>query len=120
MADDELDVRLGKLKSALNEKKRAEEEAVNQEKNKTDWSGLGLAYRMTAEFAAGAGVGALLGYAVDQIFSTTPWGIIVLLIFGCFAGFLNVLRAAGRLPEKADHSTGHDRDDSASNDRNGQ
>lgn len=108
MTEDNLDERLSQLKGALDTKKRDDAEAAKREQDKTDWSGLGLAYRMTAEFAAGALVGGLLGFGIDQVFSTTPWGLIVMLILGCAAGFYNVLRAAGKIPEPSGPGAGRE------------
>ncbi|MFC6745930.1 AtpZ/AtpI family protein [Methylobacterium persicinum] len=37
----------------------------------------------------------MLGWIVDHVFGTKPWGLIVLLLLGCVAGFYNVMRASG-------------------------
>ena len=59
--------------------------------------GLARAMRLSTEFVAGVIAGAALGWAVDKLFGTTPWGLIVLLLLGFAAGVLNVMRAAGML-----------------------
>jgi ATP synthase protein I len=39
--------------------------------------------------------GGLLGWLVDRLVGTAPWGLIVCLILGFAAGMLNLLRASG-------------------------
>jgi ATP synthase protein I len=51
--------------------------------------------RMAADFVAGILVGAAIGWGVDQLFGTWPWGLAVFLLLGFAAGILNVLRTAG-------------------------
>lgn len=50
---------------------------------------------LSTEFVAGVIAGGILGWIVDHVFGTKPWGLIVLLLLGCVAGFYNVLRASG-------------------------
>jgi ATP synthase protein I len=57
--------------------------------------GYALAVKLSSEFIAGVLVGALLGYLLDRLAGTTPWGMIVLLLLGFCAGVLNVLRSTG-------------------------
>lgn len=61
--------------------------------------GVGLAFRVAAEFASGVLVGAGLGWLVDHFLGTSPWGLIVLLLLGFVAGVLNVLRAVGKVSQ---------------------
>ena len=61
--------------------------------------GMGLALRVAAEFASGVLVGAGLGWLIDRVFGTSPWGMIVLLLLGFAAGVLNVLRAVGKVAQ---------------------
>ena len=57
--------------------------------------GYGLAMRLGADFVAGIVVGAALGWGIDRLFGTSPWGLIVFLLLGFGAGILSVLRSAG-------------------------
>ena len=43
------------------------------------------------------GVG--LGWIIDRLAGTSPWGLIVFLLLGFGAGVLNVLRSAGVVAE---------------------
>ncbi|TIW03945.1 MAG: ATP F0F1 synthase subunit I, partial [Mesorhizobium sp.] len=48
---------------------------------------------------AGVVVGVGLGWIIDRLAGTAPWGLIVGLLLGFGAGILNVLRSAGLAPE---------------------
>ncbi|MGT2487665.1 AtpZ/AtpI family protein [Methylobacterium oryzae CBMB20] len=39
--------------------------------------------------------GGILGWIVDHVFGTKPWGLIVLLMLGFVAGVYNVMRVSG-------------------------
>lgn len=64
-----------------------------------DLTGFGQALRLSSEFIAGIAVGAGLGWLIDRMAGTSPWGLIVFLLLGFAAGVLNVLRSAGRIAE---------------------
>ncbi len=55
-------------------------------------SGMSRGFRLGSEFVAAIIVGAGLGYLVDLVLSTRPWGLIGLLLAGFAAGVLNVVR----------------------------
>jgi ATP synthase protein I len=77
----------------------------NDRKNQTDQSGSGAAsanasamargFRLSSELIAGVLVGAVIGWGIDRLFSTSPWGLIVFFLLGFTAGVINVMRAAG-------------------------
>lgn len=56
---------------------------------------LGFALRLGTEFISGILVGLLMGYAIDQIWNTQPWGLIIMMILGSAAGILNIFRLLG-------------------------
>lgn len=58
-------------------------------------AGLGFAYRLGIEFLSGVLVGLFLGYAIDQIWGTQPWGLVVMALLGSAAGLLNIFRLMG-------------------------
>lgn len=78
-------------------KPRVPKEAPSGDKNPkfTPQSELGFAYRVGTEFISGIFVGLLLGYAIDHVFGTTPWGLVVMVILGAAAGILNIFRMLG-------------------------
>ena len=60
-----------------------------------DRPGMAMALRLGADFVAGVVVGVALGWGVDRLFGTAPWGLIVFVLLGFAAGMLSVLRSAG-------------------------
>ncbi len=56
-----------------------------------------MALRAASDFVAGVIVGAALGWGFDQLFDTSPWGLIVLVLLGFAAGLVNVMRSAGAI-----------------------
>ena len=62
-------------------------------------AGYGQAMKLSSEFIAGIAVGAGLGWVIDRLAGTSPWGLIVFLLLGFGAGVLNVLRSAGAVAE---------------------
>jgi ATP synthase protein I len=77
------------------DKRRAEHDADIRDLVQPPKQGYGLAMRLGADFVAGVVVGAAIGWGVDRLFGTTPWGLIVFLLLGFVAGILGVLRSAG-------------------------
>jgi ATP synthase protein I len=63
-------------------------------------AGFGQALKLSSEFIAGVAVGAGLGWLLDSVAGTSPWGLIVLLLLGFAAGVLNVRRSAGLVAER--------------------
>ena len=53
--------------------------------------------RLSSELVAGVLVGAVIGYMLDRLLGSSPWGFIVFVLLGFVAGVLNVMRAAGFL-----------------------
>jgi ATP synthase protein I len=64
----------------------------------SDSSTLARGIRLSAEFVAGVLVGAGLGWLIDRLAGTSPWGLILFLLLGFATGVLNVIRAAGIVP----------------------
>ena len=65
----------------------------------TTASGYARGFRLSSELVAGVLVGAGLGWLIDRLLGTSPWGLIVLLLLGFAAGVMNVMRSAGVIPE---------------------
>jgi ATP synthase protein I len=76
---------------------RGEHPGQQTEARQRETTGMGRAFRLASEFVAAILVGLGLGWGVDTLFNTTPWGIIVLLLLGFAAGVLNVVRAAAEI-----------------------
>lgn len=96
--DTELSNRLRALGKRL-DKSRAEREfetATSAESR----PGFGMALRLGADFVAGVVVGAAIGWGVDALFGSSPWGLIVFLLLGFAAGLLSVMRTAGLIAKR--------------------
>jgi ATP synthase protein I len=102
--DTELARRLDRLSRDLDEEKR--ERAAEERPRRSDSTGYGLAMRLASEFVAGVLVGAALGWGLDRVAGTSPWGLIGLLLLGFCAGVLNVVRASSRMSAGAGGSGG--------------
>lgn len=58
-----------------------------------DMSMASRGFRLASEFVAAIVVGAALGYGIDLVLPTRPWGMVVFLLLGFAAGVLNVVRS---------------------------
>jgi ATP synthase protein I len=95
-ADDaDLSARLKSLDARISQASAQRAESEPRARPTSDSSALGQAFRLSAEFVAGVAAGGILGWIVDRLFGTSPWGLIVCLILGFCAGMLNLMRAAG-------------------------
>jgi len=97
---DELDRRGRALDEALAAKRPAASQGGGRDGPAAGGAaGFGQAVRLSSEFVAGVAVGAGLGWLIDNVAGTSPWGLIVFLLLGFAAGVLNVLRASGKVAE---------------------
>lgn len=95
-ADDaDLSARLKSLDARISQASVHREESEPRTRPTSDSSAIGQAFRLSAEFVSGVLAGAIVGWLVDQLFGTSPWGLIICLILGFCAGMLNLMRAAG-------------------------
>ncbi|MEO8668403.1 MAG: AtpZ/AtpI family protein [Bauldia sp.] len=92
--DAALSGRLRDLDKRLGENRAARGRGVD-ERPEPPRAGAALAMRMAADFVAGILVGAAIGWGVDQLFGTWPWGLAVFLLLGFAAGILSVIRTSG-------------------------
>jgi ATP synthase protein I len=97
--DTELSDRLRDLDRRLDESRTEREQTVRAPVS-SDRSGMAMALRMGADFVAGVVVGAAIGWGVDKLFGTSPWGLIVFVLLGFAAGVLSVLRTAGLVKQR--------------------
>lgn len=94
---DDLETRRRALEASLQTKRATRSGQEGARTGST--TGYGQALKLSGEFIAGIAVGAGLGWVIDWLAGTTPWGLIVFLLLGCGAGVLNVLRSAGLVAE---------------------
>jgi ATP synthase protein I len=109
-ADGDLDKRRRELAAALSARKPAAEEGEGKSAA-GGMAGFGYALRLSSEFIAGIVVGAGLGWIIDRVAGTSPWGLIVFLLLGFVAGVLNVLRSAGLMADFGAKTPGDERRD---------
>jgi ATP synthase protein I len=93
-SDADLARRLDRLGDAIDAERQ--ERVAAKAPARSDMSGYGQAFKLGSEFVAGVLVGAALGWGLDKVAGTSPWGLIVLLLLGFAAGVLNVVRATSR------------------------
>lgn len=60
-------------------------------------AGYALAFRFAADLIIGVAVGGFIGWALDRLFGTAPWLMVLFLMFGFAAGVSNVIRSARKL-----------------------
>ena len=94
-SDAELARRLDRLSRDL--KVEQAERAAAERPARSGATDYGVAFRLASEFVAGIVVGALLGWGLDKVAGTSPWGLIGLLLLGFAAGVLNAVRTASRM-----------------------
>jgi ATP synthase protein I len=93
--NDDLDRRRAALDKAIGHRRQNE---VGSEP-KSPRTSIAYALRLSTDFVAGVLVGAALGWGIDKLAGTSPWGLIVFLLLGFAAGVLNVMRSAGLVAE---------------------
>ncbi len=69
-------------------------------KSSSLFSMLSLASTMGLHMVSGPIVGGFLGWLVDKYFPTAPYGIIVGLVMGFAAGYINVMQDSKRLKQE--------------------
>lgn len=95
---DDLKARSDALDKALAGHK-AEADAEAAERLRKEQTNYAQAFRLSSEFIAGIVAGGGIGFLLDALAGTSPWGLIVFLLLGFGAGVFNVLRSAGLMAE---------------------
>jgi len=96
--DESLEKRRAQLAAELASKGAATGEAERGDAHaEVSRKGYAQALKLSSEFVSAIIVGALIGYFLDRLAGTRPWGMIIFLMLGFCAGVLNVLRMAGRV-----------------------
>ncbi|MER8977579.1 AtpZ/AtpI family protein [Mesorhizobium sp. M0870] len=96
--DDDLERRRRDLEASLATRRPGRLEGKDDAKAGSV-AGYGQALKLSSEFIAGVVVGAGIGWIIDRLAGTSPWGLIVFLLLGFGAGVLNVMRSAGVVAE---------------------
>ncbi|MBC7578084.1 AtpZ/AtpI family protein [Tardiphaga sp.] len=92
-----LDQRLSKIRDDRQFKTDQSETGSGNAQSRASAMAVGL--RLSSELVAGVVVGTILGWGLDRLLSTSPWGLIVFMLLGFVAGVINVMRSAGIAPK---------------------
>src|SRR5271157_1630875 len=100
-----LSARLGSLDQRLSEIKGNRKVGTEQpESGSGDGaaraSAMARGFQLSSELIAGVVVGAVIGWGLDRLLSTSPFGLIVFFLLGFVAGVVNLVRSAGVTPGK--------------------
>ena len=87
---------LQRLKSKINV---AKDKKPKKHSNHKVYAATGLGIRIAADLLAGVLVGGGIGYVLDDWFGTQPIFLVIFLLFGGAAGFLNVYRMVESIEE---------------------
>ncbi|WP_407178202.1 AtpZ/AtpI family protein [Bradyrhizobium sp. STM 3562] len=102
-----LSARLGSLDQRLSEvrdtrKIRTDQPASESGDGAARASAMARGLRLSSELIASVLVGAAIGWGIDRLLSTSPFGLIVFFLLGFVAGVVNVVRSASAPPERTD------------------
>ena len=86
-----LDERLQRAQAAENQRTGADKAVANESYN--------LGNRVLAELLGGMIGGAAIGWALDQLFDTSPWLLLIMLFLGTAAGFWNIIKLSNQRPK---------------------
>ncbi len=96
---DDLERRLAEVNKRLG---RDTVKTAGSQDGKSRKTSFGNAFQLSSEFIAAILVGAIIGYGIDWLLGTLPWGLILFFLLGFVAGVMNVMRAAGELAGPGD------------------
>lgn len=83
--------RMAQLEARLAAAKKAQEPAPRKDDHHSQAQ---VGWRMVTELVAGLMIGATLGYGLDTLAGTLPWGLVVFTMLGFAAGVKTMLRSA--------------------------
>ena len=92
----DLDHRLSQIRGSR--KAQAGQTGAGSGDGAANASGMARGLRLSSELVVGVLVGAFIGWGIDKLLSSSPWGMIVFLLLGFAAGVRNVIRAASMPP----------------------
>jgi ATP synthase protein I len=95
-----LSARLGSLDRRLHEirgnrKIETDQQGGGSEDGAARASAMARGLRLSSELITGVVAGAAIGWGIDHLLSTSPFGLIVFFLLGFVAGLVNLVRSAG-------------------------
>jgi ATP synthase protein I len=94
---DELRSRLNALDVRIGHAMATREKGKAGPNPKSDAGALGHALQLSAGFISGVAAGGLIGWGLDWLAGSSPWGLIIGLLLGFCTGMLGLLRAAATI-----------------------
>jgi ATP synthase protein I len=99
-----LSARLGSLDQRLSKvrgnRKIGTDQPGGSEDGAARASAMARGFRLSSELVAGVVVGAAIGWGIDRLLSTSPFGFIVFFLLGFVAGVVSVVRSSRITPGK--------------------
>ena len=93
------DARLAALDERLKAAREREEARIKPAVSAEADANYRMGSRVLAELIGGIGGGAFVGWVIDQLAGTTPWGLLVVMALGTFIVFRNIIRTASVRPD---------------------
>ncbi|MEX6505670.1 AtpZ/AtpI family protein [Jiella sp. M17.18] len=87
------DARRADLARKLAEQRARSPQETKAPSNRGGMQGAAEGLKLASEFLAGVLVGAGIGYGIDRLAGSSPFGLIVFLLIGFAAGAVNVIRS---------------------------
>lgn len=89
-----LSARLRRLGDRLDHQRSSGDRDAERDGPSAETSGFARGMRLSTELVAGVIVGAAIGWALDRLLGSSPWGLTVGLLLGFAGGVANLVRAA--------------------------
>lgn len=103
--DEELDRRRAALGARIAEQRARLPENRPAANATQGMRGVAEGFKIASEFVAGVLVGTAIGYLIDRLAGTTPFGLIFFLLIGFAAGVTNVVRSTSKKPDSVDDAS---------------
>ncbi|WP_182085872.1 AtpZ/AtpI family protein [Aureimonas sp. ME7] len=100
--DAELEADRARLRERLDRFKSTQKTLEPEVDRPGGLQGMAQGLKIASEFIAGVLVGGAIGYGVDTLLGTLPFGLIVFLLLGFGAGVLNVIRSTSQTTTPTD------------------
>ncbi|MEO0465064.1 MAG: AtpZ/AtpI family protein [Pseudomonadota bacterium] len=89
------------LRARIEAAKQADKPAETSSKTNTTAAAAASAMGHAFGWAVAVCIGGAIGYWIDSMLGSSPWALLIFLVFGMVAGFLNIVRAANKMAREA-------------------
>lgn len=101
------DARLDRLDERLAQAQATEAARTGADRPQADPNDR-LANRVLAELIGGMAGGALIGWLLDRLLGTWPWGFLIVLTLGIVVAFRNIIKLSNAISRKANDVSNQD------------